>query len=141
VAEADGTAYWSRGGRVWIRIGKLTIRKVILPYKNKKFSNWRNKNMSCEEMEREWEQVEEEIVEIIPILDNPPPMAVILEEVHTESHILIDFEKMRLGKPNLKKAEMSGLLLRAGEIVKARLLEKSKVPAKHFLAKTLVDSG
>ncbi len=97
--------------------------------------------MSCEEMEREWEQVEEEIVEIIPILIDPPPMAVILEEVHTESHILIDFEKMRLGKPNLKKAEMSGLLLRAGEIVKTRLLEKSKVSAKHFLAKTLVDSG
>lgn len=97
--------------------------------------------MSCEEMQREWEQVEEEIEKIIPILDNPPPMAVILEEVHTESHVLIDFEKMRLGKPNLKKAEMSGLLLTAGQIVKDRLLEKSKVKAKHLLAKTLVDSS
>lgn len=97
--------------------------------------------MSCEEMEWEWEEVEEEIEEILPMIVNPPPMAVILEEIHTESHILIDFEKMRLGKPNLKKSEMSGLLLRAGQIVKDRLLEKSKVPAKVLIAQSFHNSG
>ena len=97
--------------------------------------------MSCEEMQREWEEVEEEIEEILPMVDNPPPMAVILEEVHTESHVLIDFEKMRLGKPNLKKSEMSGLLLRAGQIVKDRMLEKSSISAKRLLVEKLVNSG
>lgn len=97
--------------------------------------------MSCEEMEREWEEVEETIEEILPMVDNPPPMAVILEEVHTESHILIDFEKRRLGKPNLKKSEMSGLLIRAGQIVKERMLLKSKVSAREMVSRSFHDSG
>lgn len=71
--------------------------------------------MSCDEM-REWEEVQKEVEEVI--VESPvevPPAPIIMEEIHVESHRMIDLEKLISGKPNLKKQEMGELLKRAAK--------------------------
>ena len=87
--------------------------------------------MACDEMQ-EWNDVEEQVEELISLqLPQVPPKEEIMEAIHVESHVLIDLQKVLSGKPNLKKSEMSPLLLKAAEKVLARIRERAERPIAH----------
>jgi len=74
--------------------------------------------MSCEEM-NEWEEVVEEVKEVVKENTEAPSVEEVVEEIHIESHKLIDLQKLLSGKPNLKKKEMGELLKQAaGRVLK-----------------------
>lgn len=76
--------------------------------------------MACDEM-REWEEVEEQVEELIALdLPATPSKEDLMEEIHEESHRLIDLQVMLVGKPHLKKGEMASLLKEAAGRVIAR---------------------
>lgn len=73
--------------------------------------------MSCEEMQ-EWEQVEEEVEELIELqLPETPSKPALMEEIHEMSHELIALEQSLRSKARLNKGETAKLLLEAARRV------------------------
>ncbi|MEK7520242.1 MAG: hypothetical protein AAB581_03325 [Patescibacteria group bacterium] len=77
--------------------------------------------MSCEEMEPEWQEIEQEVEKVVEALPELPPKEVIMEEIHMETHKLVDLQKVIFGKPNLKRAETAALMKSAARNILANI--------------------
>lgn len=94
--------------------------------------------MCCDEM-NEWNEIDEQIQEVIEEVKAADPIALISvpevkTEIDAESHRMIDLQKLVSGKPNLKKVEMARILKEAAK----RVLGRHKSRINHSLPSHLI---
>ena len=90
--------------------------------------------MACLGMRQEWQQINQEIMELMEdIRTLTETKEEIMEDIHQESHRLINLQRMMSGKAKLTPSEMAPLLMQASRTVIARLRERSKQEARHLV--------